>query len=189
MTRYRTASLGLAALFLALAIVLPVPATGAIMGLDEPLEDAQQEDRARDIAKSLRCVVCQNQTIDDSEAPLARDMRRLVRERIAAGESDEAVIDYITDRYGDFVLMRPPFQPNTWVLWFAPAAVALAGVGGVAFLVQRRHRLQADGPDPASERLSAEEEAALDALLRTGSNNGSNDGSDTTAGRDPTRPS
>ncbi|WP_366653756.1 cytochrome c-type biogenesis protein [Fodinicurvata sp. EGI_FJ10296] len=169
--RLVAAFLRLAALSLALAMIIPAPVTGAVMGLDEPLADPQQEARARDIAQSLRCVVCQNQTIDDSEAPLARDMRRLVRERIAAGGTNEEVIGYITERYGDFVLMRPPFQPNTWILWLAPVAVALTGAGGVALLVLRRRRMggpHGRGSDVhryASMPLTPDEQAALGALL------------------------
>jgi cytochrome c-type biogenesis protein CcmH len=157
--------LTLALPLVAATLAAPTPAL-AIMGMDEPLSDEAKEARARDIARGLRCVVCQNQSIDDSEAPLARDMRRLVRERIAAGDSDDAVMGYMTDRYGDYVLMRPPFQPNTWVLWFAPAAIALAAVGGVAALVVRRRRMAADGESASSTApLTAEEEAALGALL------------------------
>lgn len=103
---------------------------------DEMLKDAQQEARAREISKHLRCLVCQGEDIDESQAPLAADLRRLVRERITAGDTDEAVLAYIRDRYGDYVLMKPPFSMKTVLLWAAPFLVLLAGV----FIVLRQGR-------------------------------------------------
>ncbi|MEQ1781415.1 MAG: cytochrome c-type biogenesis protein [Hyphomonadaceae bacterium] len=92
--------------------------------------DPQVEAAARDVGKSLRCVVCQNQSIEESNAPLAADMRNLVRERLAAGQTRDQVIAYMTDRYGNFVLMQPPFQTDTLLLWLAPVALLLGGAWG-----------------------------------------------------------
>lgn len=103
---------------------------------DEMLKDAQQEARAREISRHLRCLVCQGEDIDESQAPLAADLRRLVRERITAGDTDEAVLAYIRDRYGDYVLMKPPFSVKTALLWAAPFLVLLAGF----FIVLRQGR-------------------------------------------------
>ena len=96
-----------------------------------------QEQRARDIGAQLRCVVCQNQSIEESDAPLAQDMRRVVREELAAGKSDEAVIEHIRANYGDYVLLKPPVQSNTYVLWFFPALLVLLSLGWFAFRPKR----------------------------------------------------
>ncbi|WP_375458396.1 cytochrome c-type biogenesis protein [uncultured Enterovirga sp.] len=125
---------------------------------DELLPDAKLESRARTISAEIRCLVCQNQSIDDSEAPLARDLRLLVRERLTTGDSDEAVRDFVVRRYGDFVLLRPPFGPRTLILWFGP--VLIVG-GAAAYLFLGRRRLAAASPVP----LSAEEETRLRAVL------------------------
>ena len=112
---------------------------------DEILDDAGLEARAREISKELRCVVCQNQTIDDSNAPLARDMRLLVRERLAAGDTDEEVKAYLVDRYGDFVLMRPPVKTRTLFLWLGPLLFVSAGFLGFGlYLRNARHKAIAD---------------------------------------------
>jgi len=126
---------------------------------DEILADPRLEVRARAISLELRCLVCQNQSIDDSNAPLARDLRILVRERLKAGDSDEAVIGYIVGRYGEFVLLRPTFGPHTVLLWLAPFAILLAAGGAIAWRLRRT----AGSPPPAA--LSAEEQARLKALL------------------------
>jgi len=140
-----------------LAWATPAPAVTP----DEMLADPALESRARDLSRELRCLVCQNQDIDDSNAPLARDLRLLVRERLQAGDSDPAVLGYITARYGDFVLLKPPFQPNTWLLWLTPAAVLVAGGIGVAgFLFSSRRRAEAG---PAA--LSEDEQRRLNQLL------------------------
>ncbi|MCY3828088.1 MAG: cytochrome c-type biogenesis protein CcmH [Rhodospirillaceae bacterium] len=146
----------LLALFLALAA--PIPSAPAI-GPGEALKDAKLEDRARDIGRQLRCLVCQNQSIDDSDAPLARDLRRLVRKRLTAGDDDRQVIAYIHARYGDFVLLRPPVDERTWLLWFGPALALLVAL---AFLLWRLRR-----PRPAApaDSLSPEAAARADALL------------------------
>jgi cytochrome c-type biogenesis protein CcmH len=141
------------------------PSTHAVQP-DEIMADPAKELRARDLSRELRCMVCQNQSIDDSEAPLARDLRLLVRERIAAGDSDSQVIDFLVARYGEFVLLKPPFNPHTLLLWLLPP-LALAG-GGLALwsYARRRARPAAQGKD-APRKLSAEEEARLTRLLAT----------------------
>ena len=123
---------------------------------DEVMKDPALEARARALSSELRCMVCQNESIDDSEAPLARDIRILVRERIGKGESNDAVRAYLVSRYGDFILLKPPFKPETWLLWLSPALIL--GLGGGAAIIARR---RAPGATP---RLSAEEEARLAAL-------------------------
>ena len=119
-----------------LALALAVPA-GAV-NPDEILKDSALEARARDISKGLRCVVCQNQSIDDSDAQLARDLRMLVRERLVAGDSDQAVIDYVVSRYGDYVLLRPPVRATTAVLWLGPILFALIGLLGIVLYCRRQ---------------------------------------------------
>lgn len=124
----------------------------------EVLEDPALEARARVISQDLRCVVCQNETIDESNATLAQDMRRLVRQRINAGDTNEQVIAYMVDRYGDFVLLRPRVTPQTWLLWFGPILILVLG-GVVVVRVMKR---------PASnvgEALSQEELGRLNSLL------------------------
>jgi cytochrome c-type biogenesis protein CcmH len=123
----------------------------------EILADPALEARARSISHQLRCMVCQNQSIDDSNADLARDLRVLVRERLTAGDSDAEVIDYLVARYGEFVLLKPQFNLRNALLWGTP--VALLIIGGIVILLSIRRRQ----PEPAA--LSAEERAQLDALL------------------------
>ena len=142
-----------------IAVCLPA-AVEAATSPDEILADPVLEQRARELSKELRCLVCQNQSIDDSDADLARDLRRIVREQLVAGKSDEAIIDYLTARYGDFVLLKPPVKPATWGLWFGPAAVLVIAAAGVVVYVRRRRRTVA-APPP----LSPEERAHLEALL------------------------
>jgi cytochrome c-type biogenesis protein CcmH len=128
----------------------------------EMLKDVALEARAREISRSLRCVVCQNQSIDDSAAEVAHDMRVAVRERLTAGDSDRQVIDYMVARYGDFVLLEPPFKKRTLILWLgAPALLLLAGAG-LAVAARRRRAVQTRGPAPLNE----EERRRLDALLK-----------------------
>lgn len=110
---------------------------------DEVLDDPVLEERARNIGREMRCVVCKSQSIEDSDAPLAKDLRILVRERLAAGDSDKAVIDYVVARYGDFVLLKPPLQSNTLLLWGMPVTFAM--IGGLAlFFLLRRQRSFSD---------------------------------------------
>jgi cytochrome c-type biogenesis protein CcmH len=143
--------------------------SGALMSLagaaraltpDEQLADPTLEARARAISQELRCVVCQNQSIDDSAAPLAHDLRLILRERLAAGDTDSQAKAYLVRRYGDFVLLRPPFQPDTWALWLGPLAVVLAGGAGVAIYMRGRAR---GGGGEAG--LSPADEAELSRLL------------------------
>lgn len=125
----------------------------------EILDDPVLEGRARDISLNLRCLVCQNQSIDDSNADLARDLRVIVRQRLVAGDSNEQVIQYIVDRYGDYVLLNPPFKGITYVLWLGPAALLIVA-GGALLIVARRRR----GASPA-EGLSEDEKRRLARLL------------------------
>ena len=141
----------------ALALLLATPAAAVLP--DEMLPDAAQESRARAISKDLRCVVCQNQSIDDSDAPLARDLRLLVREQISAGKSDAEVRDYVVARYGNFVLLKPPVEGDTLLLWMGPFAVLLLGGIGIALWQRRR---PAATPDAAP--LTEAERAELDRL-------------------------
>ena len=127
----------------------------------EILDDPALEARARDISKGLRCLVCQNQSIDDSNADLARDLRVLVRERLTAGETNQQVIAFVTARYGDYVLLEPPLKPTTYLLWFGPAAIFLAGGAAVIVFLRRRTRSAASGAAP----LSDDERRRIERLL------------------------
>src|SRR3954467_1986196 len=142
----------LAALVLAVAPALAPPHALAVQP-DEVLPSSALETRARALSKELRCMVCQNQSIDDSDAPLARDLRVLVRERLVAGDSDDKVLQFLTDRYGAFVLLKPQFNAETAVLWLAPLIVLLAGgIGLIAFL--RRRRIAAPVAAGEGDRLT-----------------------------------
>jgi cytochrome c-type biogenesis protein CcmH len=128
---------------------------------EEMLDNPALEARARELSQGLRCVVCQNQSIDDSNAPLAHDLRVLLRERLVAGDSDNQAIDYIVTRYGNFVLLKPPMQLNTFLLWMGPGLVALLTLFGVL----RYLRADKRSPVAAAEPLTHEEEARFAALL------------------------
>ncbi len=144
------------------ALLLTLAGSAAALEPGERLADPALEQRARVISSELRCLVCPNQSIDDSNAPLAGDLRRVVRERLSAGDSDQQVIGFVTARYGDFVLLRPPVQPNTYLLWFGPPLLlALAGAG-IVLALRRRRRAASTVPAPLSEA----ERHRLDALLR-----------------------
>jgi cytochrome c-type biogenesis protein CcmH len=132
---------------------------------DEVLPDAALETRARVLSKELRCMVCQNQSIDDSDAPLARDLRVLVRERLQAGDSDHDVIDFLVARYGEFVLLRPRFSPLTAVLWLSPAIILLIGAFAL-FLAFRRSRAGSAAAPAESPKLTSAEAARLSEILR-----------------------
>ncbi len=134
---------------------------------DEIMSDPAKESRARDLSRELRCMVCQNQSIDDSEAPLARDLRLLVRERIAAGDSDAQVLDFLVARYGEFVLLKPRLEPHTWLLWLLPP-LALAGGGLALWMHSRRRSRSAAGETIQRVKLTAEEEARLEQLIADG---------------------
>ncbi len=147
------------AALLALGLVLlAAPAAG--VQPDEILADPALESRARTISKQLRCLVCQNQSIDDSDAPLARDLRIVVRERLTAGASDDEVMRFVTLRYGDFVLLSPPFKATTYALWLGPAAIVAIGIAAVAVFLRRR---RAASPDAGA--LNQAERARLARLL------------------------
>jgi len=123
----------------------------AISDPAEMLPNHAQELRAEAIGQQLRCLVCQNESIEDSNADLARDLRRIVRQRVVAGDTNRQVIAWVVARYGDFVRLRPPFRPLTWLLWFSPA-IAL-GAGTTAVLLARRHRSQPPAPLTDAERV------------------------------------
>ena len=148
------------ALLLAL-VILPNLAAYAVLP-DEMLPDRKLEARARALSRSLRCMVCQNQSIDDSEAPLARDLRVLVRERLKEGDSDTQVLNYLTARYGEFVLLKPPLAWHTALLWFTPLGLLIVGAIGLGVAVHRR-RGAFETSDP---HLTPAEEARLAAVLR-----------------------
>jgi cytochrome c-type biogenesis protein CcmH len=156
--RHRRIAFGLIALALlcAVAAVQPVLAVQP----DEILTDASLEARARALSRDLRCMVCQNQSIDDSDAPLARDLRILVRERLSAGDSDAQVMNYLVVRYGEFVLLKPTFEWHTAILWLTPALALLAGSLAM-FAAIRRRRPGISGPAP----LSPEEERRLNEMI------------------------
>ena len=144
-------------------LLIGCPAAYAVQP-DEIMADPAKEARARDLSRELRCMVCQNQSIDDSEAPLARDLRLLVRERIAAGDSNSQVIDFLVARYGEFVLLKPRFNPHTLVLWLLPP-LALIGGGLALWFYSRRRPNTGVAADPALLHLTVEEEARLERLL------------------------
>jgi len=127
---------------------------------DEILKDPALEARARALSRDLRCMVCQNQSIDDSDAPLARDLRILVRERLTAGDSDPQVVDFLVDRYGEFVLLKPRFEWHTAVLWLTPAVALLAGAIALVAALRRRRATPA-GIAP----LTADEERRLAEMI------------------------
>lgn len=127
---------------------------------DEQLADPRLEARAHALSKTLRCVVCQNQSIDDSDAALAHDLRVIVRERIAAGDTDKQVVDYLVARYGSFVQLKPPVQGDTLVLWFGPLALLVVGGAGIALYLRGRART-------APAEFTADEEAELARLLKS----------------------
>jgi cytochrome c-type biogenesis protein CcmH len=140
-----------------------MPAAYAVQP-DEIMSDPAKESRARDLSRELRCMVCQNQSIDDSEAPLARDLRLLLRERIAAGDSDAQVIDFLVARYGEFVLLKPRLAPHTLLLWLLPP-LALAGGGLALWAYGRRRSRSAAAEAQFPPKLTAEEEARLERLI------------------------
>lgn len=143
---------------LTLALLAAAPAQA--VQPDEMLADPAMEERARDLSARVRCLVCQNQSIDDSNADLARDLRKLVRERLVAGDSDRQVLDYLMARYGPFVLLEPPKTRSTWLLWYGPFGLLGLGAAGIAAAAVLRARRRTE-PAP----LSAEERSRLEALL------------------------
>jgi cytochrome c-type biogenesis protein CcmH len=137
------------------------PSEALALQPDEILKDPALEVRAREISKELRCLVCQNQSIDDSDATLARDLRSLVRDRLTAGDTDTEVVDFIVERYGDFVLLRPPFKNSTLILWIGPGVIFAIGIFGVTLWHRRRRVAVAALVAP----LSADERARVKAML------------------------
>ena len=148
--------------FVAIALLLAAITSGRSLAVqpDEMLKDPSLEARARELSRELRCMVCQNQSIDDSEAPLARDLRLQVRERLTKGDTDQQVLDFLVARYGEFVLLKPPLESRTIILWTLPPLALLAGAIGL-FLVGRRRRL--GQLEPAT--LSNEEQRRLSTLV------------------------
>lgn len=147
------------------AIAVATPLTPAFaVEPDEILTDPTLESRARGISAGLRCLVCQNQSIDDSHAPLARDLRLLVRERLAAGDNDRAVLDFVVARYGEFVLLRPPLNTGTLILWLSPVLLLVAAAG---LLISQRNRSQDINARHSTEPpLTPDELKRLDEILR-----------------------
>ena len=144
------------ALFLTLVFAGPTLAVQP----DEVLKDPALEARARSLSAHLRCLVCQNQSIDDSDAPLAKDLRLLVRERLVAGDSDAEVTTFLVNRYGEFVLLRPPFGTHTLLLWLTPLLLLTAAAAGIGWRL-----LAARGRSPASAPLSHDEQRRLTRIL------------------------
>lgn len=144
----------------ALIIIICLFFTAILSFAQTASEPDRLEIRARDVGHALRCVVCQNQSIEESEASLAKDMRLIVRERIAAGETDAQVIEFMRVRYGDYVLLKPPFQRNTYLLWFLPPLILL-GMGLWFLLITRNRRDEI----PALETLSDEDLKTLNRLM------------------------
>lgn len=149
------------ALLAACAVAFAALPAGAVAP-DEILDDPVLEQRARDLSANLRCMVCQNQSIDDSDAPLAKDLRVLVRERLVAGDTNAEVIDFLVARYGEFVLLKPRFSWNTLLLWAVAPLTLLLGAGTLLFAARRRQRTLAT---TRTTTLSAEEQAKLDRIL------------------------
>ena len=162
----RGAAYVFALLLLALAAGLASPREAAAVTPQEALADKELEKRARDISAGLRCLVCQNQSIDDSDAPLAHDLRVLVRERLVAGDTDQQVRDFVVARYGEFVLLKPPFSTHTLLLWLMPLIALVAAVLILWRAFGPASSRKTAAATPASGKLSPEEQAALDALLK-----------------------
>ena len=152
--------------FAGLMLLFSVIGPALAVAPDEILDDPALEARARALSAHLRCMVCQNQSIDDSDAPLAKDLRVLLRERLVAGDTDEQVVDYLVDRYGEFVLLKPRFALHNLFLWAAAPVALIAGLIGIFLAVRKR---KAAPGTLASRPLSEDEKARLDALLKEGS--------------------
>lgn len=146
--------------YIAVLVALLTPSVAIAVTPGEMLKDPALEARARRLSSELRCMVCQNQSIDDSAAPLARDLRVLVRQRIVAGDTDQQVLDYLVARYGEFVLLRPRFELHTLLLWGLPPAALIAGIAGLIFAMRRRK--PGTGEPPA---LTAEEQKRIATLV------------------------
>ena len=149
-----------------LIALLALAGPAAAVEPDEILSDPVLEERARALSKDLRCVVCQNQSIDDSDADLAKDLRVIVRERLTAGDNDEEVIQYLVDRYGDYVLLKTPVKAETLPMWLAPFAVLIIAILSVAYWYRSKIRQVKQDQGNGPKGLSAEEKARLEALLK-----------------------
>jgi cytochrome c-type biogenesis protein CcmH len=149
----------------ALLFALAAPTAALAVEPDEILKDPKLEVRARQLSEELRCMVCQNQSIDDSAAPLARDLRLLVRERLTAGDSDNQVLDFLVARYGEFVLLKPRFELHTLLLWGLPPVVLVAGMIALFVTARRRHAANLQTPAPA---LTAAEQQRVATLVEPG---------------------
>ena len=136
-----------------LFVVMLLPVSAKAVLPDEILNDPALESRARTLSLELRCLVCQNQSIDDSNADLARDLRVLVRQRLLIGDTDQEVLEHIRARYGDFVLLNPPVQSSTYLLWYGPVIFLLLGIGLVFLTLRRRNLVPVDNPLDESERV------------------------------------
>jgi cytochrome c-type biogenesis protein CcmH len=146
--------------FIVTILLLSLAAPAFAMDPQEQLKDPAMEARARDISGGLRCLVCQNQSIDDSDAPLARDLRLVVREQLKKGDTNQQVIDYVVARYGDFVLLNPRLRLNTVLLWLAPVLLILGGIALALRVLRRRPAATEEAPP-----LSPDEEKELQAVL------------------------
>lgn len=148
---------------IAMLAALLLPRIALAVQPDEILKDPALEARARALSQELRCMVCQNQSIDDSDAPLARDLRLLVRERLQKGDTDKQVLDFLVDRYGNFVLLKPPVEPQTLLLWTVSPLMLIVGIGALVVMARRRRSVTLE-----SGRLSADEQRRLDAIVKSG---------------------
>lgn len=139
-------------------LVLP----GAVLAVqpDEKLDDPALEARAKELSAEIRCVVCQSETIETSNASMARDIRILIRERLAAGQDEDQISDYLVSRYGDYILYRPPMKPSTWLLWFGPALVFVMGLAALLVYLRKRRPNQS-----ATDQLSESEQRRLAQLV------------------------
>jgi cytochrome c-type biogenesis protein CcmH len=151
-------------LLVLLALLASLTGPALAVQPDEMMKDPALEERARALSGELRCLVCQNESIDDSEAPLARDIRVLIRERIGKGESNDSVRAYLVSRYGDFILLKPPFKPETLLLWLSPVITLALGIAAALYARRRA--------PSATPGLSAEEEARLAVLTNGDARNG-----------------
>jgi cytochrome c-type biogenesis protein CcmH len=152
------------ALVVAILVMIGSSAAYAVLP-DEVMPDPAKEARARNLSRELRCMVCQNESIDDSDAPLARDLRLLVRERIAAGDSDAQAVNFLVARYGEFVLLKPRLERRTLLLWLLTPFVLAAGAAALWINSRRRYAMAAADPSPPP--LTAEEQARIEQLMST----------------------
>ena len=151
-------------LLLALLLAPFIVLSASSVFIEEKLDDPAQEARAREISGEIRCLVCQNQSILDSNADLAKDLRQIVRERISLGDTDEEVRGYLVERYGDWVLLDPPFKMTTLFLWLGPALIFMLGAFAMIIFLRNRNRID---DEKTPNRLSSAEEAEIEQLLKS----------------------